>query len=189
MAEWAKKLCVGLSFQINISIPLSAALSIYDDVTPPSVRLWWGGGALSPSRKALLTQVSNGSLKYDWPVCDWLLHEGFLDCHGDDFNNNWCRALVNILRPFWVSMFFSCAPVREQLDDKCGNKVYSRASGENGEIVISFYASKPSLTCFFFPPALDRNFYDTTRRILLGASFKRCGGGIWRRAQQTSSRL
>lgn len=40
MAEWAKKLCDGLSLQINISIPLSATLSIYDDVTPPSVRLW-----------------------------------------------------------------------------------------------------------------------------------------------------
>lgn len=183
MAEWAKKLCVGLSFQINISIPLSAALSIYDDVTPPSVRLCGEKCTFT-----VLTQVPNGVLKNDWPEHDWLLHEGFLDCHGDDFNNNWCRALVNILRPFWVSMFFSCAPVRKQLVDKCGNKAYSRASRQNSEIVISFYASKPSLTCFFFP-ALDRNFYDTTWRILLGASFKCCGGGIWRRAQQTSSCL
>lgn len=37
MAEWAKKLHEGLSFQINISIPLSATLSIYDDVISPSV--------------------------------------------------------------------------------------------------------------------------------------------------------
>lgn len=42
MAEWAKKLCEGPSCQINISIPLSAALAVYDDVTPPSVMLWGG---------------------------------------------------------------------------------------------------------------------------------------------------
>lgn len=59
MAEWAKKLCEGPSCQINISIPLSAALSIYDDITPPSVMLW-GGNALPQSGQALPQPVHEG---------------------------------------------------------------------------------------------------------------------------------
>lgn len=49
------------------------------------------------------------------------------------------------------------------------------------------FIPKPSMMSLF--SVLDWNFYNTTWRILLGASFECCGGGIWWQAQQTSSCL
>lgn len=37
--------------------------------------------------------------------------------------------------------------------------------------------------------ALDWNFYDATWRVFLGTSYEPCRGRVWRRTQQTSSRL
>lgn len=141
MAKWAKELCVGLSCQINISIPLSAALSMFDDVTPPGVRLW-GGNAFSQLQQALWNnsyciKVWRGLLRNDGLLCinkcikDFECPTIVLDFHVLSFNNDRQWTVIGIHWPLWVSMFFSCAAIKRQLVQKHGNNVHTGAQGQN----------------------------------------------------------
>ena len=119
----------------------------------------------------------------------------------------------------WVSMFFSCADVKRQSSFKgmeimcsvvlkgktewlqlhhklfkwnyapickLNRHIYSTVSTHTHTQVHAFLTQLINDVSVF---ALDWNFYNTTRWIFLGTSFKCWRGGICRREQQTSSGL
>lgn len=103
MAEWAKKLCEGLSCQINISIPLSAALSMYNDVTTPSVKLWEEMHFHSKNNHSNLAACILRCEMDFWIHLHvhWLMYKLIKQCliivpdyHGYTFNNDWQRTVV-----------------------------------------------------------------------------------------------